>query len=56
MDIKNLIDVAKGRTKADFVIKNAQIVDVFNSCIKNGDIAVLDGVIAGIGIYSGEKE
>lgn len=53
--LKKQIDVAAGRCKADFVIKNCKIVDVYNGEIIQGkDIAVADGRIAGIGTYEGE--
>lgn len=53
----NIINVARGLEKADLVIKNANIVNVLSEEIYKGDIAIVDGVIAGIGEnYSGEKE
>ena len=39
-----LIDVAAGRKKADLVLKNAKIVDVFQAKILTGDIAISDAV------------
>ena len=46
-----------GRKKADLVIKNCRVVDVFNGAVIDGDIAVCEGIIAGVGNkYSGEKE
>lgn len=48
--------VARGLEKADLVLKNARIVNVFTREIINGDIAVADGIIAGIGSYQGETE
>ena len=52
-----LIDVAVGRKKADLVLKNAKIVDVFQAKILTGDIAISDGYIAGIGeSYQGVEE
>ena len=52
-----LIDVAAGRKKADLVLKNAKIVDVFQAKILAGDIAISDGYIAGIGgSYQGVEE
>ena len=48
------IEVAAGRQMADTVIKNGKIVDVFNGEIIDGDIAIVDGYIAGIGSYSGK--
>ena len=55
--MSNIINVARGLEKADLVIKNANIVNVLSEEIHKGDIAICDGVIAGIGKnYSGEKE
>ncbi len=54
--IKNKIAVAAGRKKADLVLKNCNIVNVFTSEIIKGDIAILDGLIAAVGSYSGERE
>lgn len=52
-----MIDVAAGRKKADLVLKNAKIVDVFQAKILIGDIAISDGYIAGIGgSYQGVEE
>ncbi|WP_369021861.1 adenine deaminase [Ligilactobacillus salivarius] len=52
-----LIGVAAGRKKADLVLKNAKIVDVFQAKILTGDIAISDGYIAGIGgSYQGVEE
>lgn len=52
-----LIDVAAGRKKADLVLKNTKIVDVFQAKILIGDIAISDGYIAGIGgSYQGVEE
>lgn len=53
----NLINAARGIEKADLVIKNANIVNVLSEEIHKGDIAIKDGMIAGIGEnYLGEKE
>ena len=49
------IKAAKGEEKCDLVIKNAKVVDVFTHSIIEGDVAVADGVIVGIGEYEGEK-
>ncbi len=54
-DLKALIDVAMKRKEADLVIKNVKIVDVFNNSIIAGDIAIVDGYIAGIGSYEGKN-
>ncbi|WP_136799732.1 adenine deaminase [Desulfosediminicola ganghwensis] len=55
-DLKHLIDVAAGREEADLVIKNAKVVDVYNGQVIEGDIAVVDGLIAGVGDYSATNE
>ncbi|MBD7915403.1 adenine deaminase [Clostridium sp. Sa3CUN1] len=52
---KKLIDIAAGRVLADLVIKNCKIVDVYNGIIVDGDIALSDNIIAGIGNYEGVK-
>ncbi len=52
--LKKLIDVAAGRTLADLVIKNCKIVDVYAGAIIDGDIALTDGMIAGVGKYEGK--
>lgn len=52
--LKKLIRVAKGDLKADIVIKNCKIVDVFQGKIVEGDIAISDDQIAGIGKYDGQ--
>lgn len=53
--LKKLIDTASGRIPADTVIKNCKVVDVYNGNIINGDIALSDGIIAGIGEYEGNE-
>ena len=53
--LKRLIDIAAGRVIADTVIKNCKIVDVYCGVIRNEDIAICDGIIAGIGTYEGKK-
>ncbi len=55
--MSEIINVARGLEKADLVIKNANIVNVLSEEIHKGDIAISNGIIAGIGEgYSGEKE
>lgn len=53
---QRIIEVAAGREKADLVIKNATYLNVFSNEFLQGDIAVANGLIAGIGEYEGEKE
>ncbi len=52
----NLLAVTKGEKKADLVIKNAKIINVFTKDIDEGNLAISDGLIVGIGDYEGEKE
>lgn len=47
--LTNLIDVAAGRKQADLVLKNGKIVDVYQRQIFHGDVAIVDGRIAGVG-------
>lgn len=54
--VKRLIDVATGREKADLVLKNCKIINVFTNEVLKGDIAISDGVIAGVGSYAGHAE
>lgn len=54
--LKKQIDVAAGRQPADFVIKNARVVDVYSGTIVEGDIAIAEGVICGVGEYQGAEE
>ena len=54
---EKLIKIARGLEKADLVIKNANIINVLSEEIHKGDIAISDGIIAGIGEdYEGKKE
>ncbi|HHX30484.1 MAG TPA: adenine deaminase [Clostridiaceae bacterium] len=54
-ELKHLIDVAAGREPADLVIKNCRIVDVGSGEIREGDIAITKGLIAGTGDYQGRE-
>lgn len=53
--LKDLIDVAAGRRPADLVLKNGRIVNVVSHEIHDGDIAIVDDRIAGIGDYQGTE-
>ncbi len=55
-EIKQKIDLAYGRIKPELVLKNARIVNVFSHEIVEGDIAIDQGKIVGIGSYVGKKE
>lgn len=56
MDTKNLIDLAMKNKKSELVLKNGKIVNVFSHEIVNGDVAINEGIIVGIGNYSGISE
>ena len=56
MDTIKLGEVARGDAPADLVLKNCSIINVFTSKIEQGDIAIADGTIVGIGTYKGVKE
>lgn len=56
MNRENLIKAALEDEMPDLVLKNAKIVNVFTGEILDGDIAVHDGVIVGVGSYRGKKE
>ena len=53
---QRLIAVAAGREKADLVLKNAKYLNVFSNEFLCGDIAVANGLIAGVGKYNGKTE
>ncbi len=53
---RRIIDAAAGRIPADLVLKNAAFVNVFSNEISHGDIAVAEGLIVGMGQYSGCTE
>ncbi len=54
--LKRLIDVAAGREPADLVLKNANVIDVYQAEMISGDLAIVDGKIAGInGEYQGKE-
>lgn len=50
------ISVAKGEKNAALVLKNAHIFNVFTNTFEDGDIAIQNGHIVGIGDYSGDSE
>ena len=55
-DTRLLADAAMGRAPLDLVFKNGKIVDVFTGSIIEGDVAIKDGLICGVGEYSAENE
>ena len=53
---RRVISVAMGREAADLVLKNASYANVFTGEVLTADIAVAEGLIAGLGSYSGREE
>ena len=53
---RRIIDAAAGREPADLVLKNATYVNVFSNELCTADIAVAEGLIVGMGHYSGAVE
>lgn len=56
MDLKRIIDVAMGREKADLVLKGGSVLNVFTEQLEHKDVAICDGMIAGLGRYDGLEE
>lgn len=56
MNLNRIIEVAMGREKADLVLKGASVLNVFTEQLEHKDVAVCDGVIAGLGRYHGTEE
>src|SRR5919199_4793903 len=47
--LKRRIDLATGQKKADLLVRNARIVNVFSGEIHKSDVAVADGIFVGFG-------
>ncbi len=54
-NLEHLIDLARGRTEADLLFKNVQLVNVLSGEIHPADVAVADGVFLGFGDYAAKK-
>jgi adenine deaminase len=48
-DLKRRIDLATGKKKADLVVRNARLVNVFSGEIHKSDVAIADGIFVGFG-------
>src|SRR5512139_3905616 len=53
--LKEKIRAASGDGKADLLIKNGRVVDVFSGEIENRDVAIFGGVIIGFGDYQARE-
>jgi len=50
------VAIARKEKPATLVLKNARIVNVFSGLLETADLAIDDGVILGVGNYSGVQE
>ena len=53
-DYQRYSEITRGQRKAELVLKNAEIVNVFTGEILAGDVAIEDGIIVGTGSYEGK--
>jgi adenine deaminase len=51
-----IIEVARGRKPCDLVLKGGSLINVFSGEIYKADVGIFDGIIVGIGRYSGNEE
>lgn len=54
--MEKIIRAARGLDKADLVLKNGEIINVFTMKLEKADVAICEGKICGIGTYEGLKE
>lgn len=52
---EQLIQVAAGKGKADLLIKNGRVVNVFTGQVERKDVAIYQGAIVGLGDYAAEE-
>lgn len=55
-NLKKFISIAKGESPADLILANAKVVNTFNGEIENANIAIFNGMVAGVGDYKQAKE
>lgn len=56
MSLRELISVARGKTPADLVLKNARIINTFVGQIEQANVAIYGDTIAGVGDYDEAKD
>lgn len=56
MNLERLIRAAQEQELPELVLKNGRVVNVLTGEILEGDVAVADGYIVGVGKYHGKKE
>jgi adenine deaminase len=55
MELENRIKVARGINKAELLLKNARIVNVFSHDIHKNDVAISGGRVVGFGNYEAKE-
>jgi len=55
-DLRGVISVAKGEAPADLILANARVVNTFSGQVEKADVAIYNGLIAGVGEYRQAKE
>lgn len=56
MDYIRKMNIAKGLELAELVLKNCRIINTYSGEIEDGDIAIEEGIILGVGTYKGKIE
>ncbi|MCL0064030.1 adenine deaminase [Dehalococcoidia bacterium] len=56
MDIQRLLAAARGDTPADLLLVNARVVNTFTAEIEKANVAICQGLIAGLGDYRQGQE
>ncbi|MBD3343388.1 MAG: adenine deaminase, partial [Candidatus Lokiarchaeota archaeon] len=56
MNYNDLVSVARGDKPADLILKDARIINTFSGKINDGDIAIYQNRIAGVGDYKNAKQ
>ena len=49
-------EAAKKNAKAERVLKNANVVNVFTGEVIKGDVAIAEGIVVGVGQFEGIEE
>ncbi|WP_293172701.1 adenine deaminase [Oceanithermus sp.] len=52
---KRLLAVARGEAEPDLVLTGARVVDVFSGRVREGNVALAEGRVAGLGDYTGPR-
>ncbi|NDV26760.1 adenine deaminase [Desulfovibrio sp. JC010] len=56
MSLSQMINLARGKGKADLVIRNCRVVNVLSGEIHEADVGIAGGVFLGFGNYKAERE